>query len=89
MALQKSWSHQGMTFPESYWVISKLETRKNMVDREDPVLAIAPQEDHQPKKENTRKVLGLGFLFGDTKTKPVGIMTQRIISTLLYFQITQ
>jgi len=43
MALQKSWSYQGMSFPESYWVIARLETRKNMGDKEDPVLAIAPQ----------------------------------------------
>ena len=40
-----------MTFPESYWVIAKLETRKNMVDREDPVLAIAPQGSPAEEKE--------------------------------------
>ena len=51
MALQKNWTHQGLNFPESYWVISKLETRKNMVEREDPVLAIAPQGSPAEEKE--------------------------------------
>ena len=69
MALQKSWSHQGMTFPQSYWVIAKLETRKNMVDREDPALAIAPQgspAEEKEYKEGTWVGISLwGFLFAN------------------------